>query len=452
MNKYIKSFKSNQIFTDVIKHAPIYFSSSFISAVIGIFMSKYYTYVFQPSDYGILALYGMMLQYVQQLISLNMDGSASRLYFDYKDDRRNIYLNSIFIWICMMCFVVLVLGLFLSSFIIPLIEPNTDSLYFVTLFTGIVMAVNALFNRVLINEKESRLIFKNSLISVSVFHSVAIASISGLGFGVLGRLLGQLISVLVNAVAIQFDILKQEYIRYKQTFNWPMVKETIFLAIPSVLTTLQGLLFVYLDRIFLKYFHGNSEVGIYSFAFLVGKGFSMVYEAISNILTPRCYELMKKDYKNGIQELEKFSVLYCMCLIVLTLGVVFFSPLIIQLLSNKNYTDAASVLPFIVYGFMVGGIYKIPSVVLGFHKVVWFYPFLAFFAFGINGILNYLLIPEYKEVGAAFASFIGLFLYSLVLQLMAMKYHQSKKYKLAILGLYSVVLILVVSNYFREIG
>ena len=74
---------------------------------------------------------------------------------------------------------------------------------------------------------------------------------------------------------------------------------------------------------------------------------------------------------------------------------------------------------------------------------VWFYPILAFFSFGINAGLNYLLIPEYKEVGAAFASFIGLFLYSLILQLMAMKYHQSKKYKIVIMLIYPLVILCV---------
>ena len=443
MKLVIQRINSNLILSDVIKHAPVYFSGSFMTAIVGIFMAKYYTLVFGPAEYGILALYALMLQYVVQIISLNIDGAASRLYFDYRDRKKNIYLNSILTWMIFMSVIMIILGAALKPWIVKLIEPNTEALFIVTLITGIVMAINGVFNRVLINEKKSMSMFKNALINLGVNHTVAIGLISGMGLGVLGRLIGQLCGLLANAGAIQYEFLKKRYIRYKKLFYWPMVKETILLAIPSVLTTLQGLLFVYLDRIFLKYFHGNTEVGIYSFAFLIGKGLSMVFESISNILTPRCYELMKKDYKHGIQELERFSIFYCIGILFLSLIIVFASPLIIKLLSNENYANASKVLPFIVCGFMMGGVYKVPSVVLGFHKIVWFYPFLAFFSFGINAGLNYLLIPEYKEVGAAFASFIGLFLYSSVLQLMAMKFHHSISYKLFQLLVYVAVIISV---------
>ena len=253
-------------------------------------------------------------------------------------------------------------------------------------------------------------------------------------------------------VSIQVQFVQKRYFKYKSVFDWAMVKETLLLAIPGALTTLQSLLFVYIDRIFLKYFHGNTEVGIYSFGFFIGKGLSMIFEAISNVLFPKCYELMKDDYEHGIYELERFSVLYVIGLIGLTIGIVVFSPFIVNLLSNESYVNATKVLPFVVCGFMMGGIYKIPSVILGFHKVVWFYPFLAFFSFGINATLNYVLIPEFKEVGAAFATFVGLFLYSGILQLMAMKYHQSKKYKMGLLIIYPLIFILVSGGFIRMVG
>jgi O-antigen/teichoic acid export membrane protein len=76
---------------------------------------------------------------------------------------------------------------------------------------------------------------------------------------------------------------------------------------------------------------------------------------------------------------------------------------------------------------MMGGFYKIPSLILGFHKKVWFYPLLSAFAFGINALLNWYLIPLYGIIGAGFASFVGLFIYSVVMQILSFKY-MSKRY------------------------
>ena len=52
-----QSFKKQRIIKllVVIKHALVYFSGPFISAIVGVFMAKYYTFVFSPAQYGILA-------------------------------------------------------------------------------------------------------------------------------------------------------------------------------------------------------------------------------------------------------------------------------------------------------------------------------------------------------------------------------------------------------------
>ena len=77
INSIKNKLKNNSILMDVMKHAPIYFSGSFITAIIGVFMAKYYTWQFSPAEYGLFALYGIMINYVVQLVSLTMDGAAS---------------------------------------------------------------------------------------------------------------------------------------------------------------------------------------------------------------------------------------------------------------------------------------------------------------------------------------------------------------------------------------
>ena len=100
-------------------------------------------------------------------------------------------------------------------------------------------------------------------------------------------------------------------------------------------------------------------------------------------------------------------------------------------------------------GFMMGGFYKIPSLMLNFHKIVWFYTFLAFFSFGSNALLNWLLIPLYGVVGAAFSSFIGLYLYSITLQVFSFKYMDNKYSILTMIGYFVILIIVSVLFYFQ---
>jgi O-antigen/teichoic acid export membrane protein len=179
---------------------------------------------------------------------------------------------------------------------------------------------------------------------------------------------------------------------------------------------------------------------------MLGQGLSMVYEAISQAILPKVYNDMNKNYEKAIDELEHFSYRYYIGLAIITIIISLLSPIIVSLFSNDNYSEASSVMPFVMAGFMMGGFYKIPSLVLGYHKVVWFYPFLSFFSFGTNALLNWWLIPIYGIVGAGFASFVGLFLYSVVLQILSFKY-MSKKYNYYVIFGY-ILMILFISIIF----
>ena len=125
-----------------------------------------------------------------------------------------------------------------------------------------------------------------------------------------------------------------------------------------------------------------------------------------------------------------------------------FSPGIIQIISNQNYQGAKLILPIIIFGFMMGGLYKIPSVILSYHKIVWFYPLLGLFSFGINTFLNWILIPEHGPRGAAFASFISFYIYSLMMVLLSYKYF-TKKWVLTTATLYLICLIFVFLYYYK---
>lgn len=219
---------------------------------------------------------------------------------------------------------------------------------------------------------------------------------------------------IVNIFFLAKEFYKKNLFRLRVDFNKQMLKETVYLSFPGFMATLQIMLFTYLDRIFLKIFYNNKTVGVYSLGFILGKGLSMLYESVSMALFPKVMQDLKEDYEKNIIRLEKFAYQYYIGLIFITFILAVNSKRLVLLFSTEKYMEASKVLPFIIMGFMMGGFYKIPSLVLSYHKIVWFYPLLALFSFGINGFLNYLLIPKYKMIGAAFATLVGLYLYSII--------------------------------------
>jgi len=429
----------NQSFFKVIlTHAPKYITGGAVSALLGLLMTKYYTAVFTPAEYGILAMYLVMFNYIKTFVSLNMDSGATRFYFDYRETKRDEYLSTIFWLITFIALCFVVLGISFSDFISNWIAPNTKNIYYITLFAGIGAVYVSLLTRVMYNEHKSSYVLKFTLLQTFANHGLSFIFISFFNLGIFGRMLGQGSSYFINIYSLLKTFLKEDLFKLKFIFNKLMAKETFLLSLPGAITTIQSTIFVYLDRVFIKYYQGDTQVGIYTLGFMLGQGLSIVYEAVSQAILPKVYNDMNKDYDKALKELEYFSYRYYIILVIITIVISLLSPLIVSIFSNENYSSAANVMPFVMAGFMMGGFYKIPSLVLGYHKIIWFYPFLSAFSFGTNALLNWLLIPNYGIIGAGFASFIGLFLYSVVLQILSFKF-TSIKYKKFIFFLYLLV-------------
>ena len=430
------------MFDIILKHAPKYLTASVVASGTTLLMTKYYTAVFNPAQFGILALYLVMLKYITTLVSLNMDSSATRFYFDYRETKRDEYLSTIFWFITIIASIVLILGLLFMDFISNWIAPDSQTIYIITLLAGIGAVYVSFLIRVLYNEQKSSSVLKHTIFQTFINHFTSFMFISYFNLGILGRISGQGLGYFLNMFTLLKEFSSQNLFRLKMTFNRAMASETFMLALPSIIASFQTVLFVYLDRIFIKHYIGDSAVGVYTLGYMLGQGLSMVYEAISQAILPKVYSGMNENYEKAREELEHFSYRYYIGLVIITVIISALSPWIVALFSNESYSEASSVMPFVMAGFMMGGFYKIPSLVLGYHKVVWFYPFLAFFSFGVNTLLNLWLIPIYGIVGAGFASFVGVFIYSVVIQYISKKY-MSHKYILFTMVTY--ILILTIS-------
>lgn len=413
---------NQSFFKIVLSHALKYFTGSIITSGIALLMTKYYTSVFTPSEFGILALYLVMFKYVTSLVSLNLDSNSTRFYFDYRESRRDEYLSTMFWFITLIAIVVLVFGLLFMKPISNWIAPNSESTYLITLISGIGAVYVSYLTRILYNEHASTSVLKHSIFQTLINHASSFLFISIFHLGIFGRISGQGLGYFLNIFTLLKEFTTRNLFHLKLIFNKTMASETFILTFPTIISMFLSVALLYLDRIFLKHYIGDSAVGIYTLGYTLGQGLSIVYDAVSQAILPKVFKDMNENYEKAKNELERFSYIYYIGLILITVSISLLSDTLITFFSNDNYRDASGVIPFIMAGFMMGGFYKIPSLILGYHKVVWFYPFLVVFSFGINALMNWWLIPIYGMIGASFSSFIGFGINSFLINLLSMKY------------------------------
>jgi len=255
----------------ILKHGSRYFSATLIMGSTALIMTKYYTTVFTPAEYGILALYLVMFNYIKTFVSLNMDSGATRFYFDYRDTKRDEYLSTIFWFITVIAIIVLIIGLIFKDFISNWISPNSQNIYLITIITGIGSVYVSFLIRILYNEQKSTSVLKHSLLQTFINHFSSFLFISYFHLGIFGRMSGQGLGYFVNIFSLIKEFSKENLFKLKFVFNKLMVKETFMLSLPSIIASFQNVVFIYLDRIFIKYYEGDTQVGIYTLGYMLGK-------------------------------------------------------------------------------------------------------------------------------------------------------------------------------------
>ena len=182
----------NQSFVKVVlTHAPKYLGGGIISSATALLMTKYYTVVFTPSEFGILSLYLVMFQYVTSLVSLNLDSGSTRFYFDYRETKRDEYLSTMFWFITAIAIAVLILGLLFMKPISNWISPNSEIVYLITLVSGVCAVYVSYLTRILYNEHKSTSVLKHSLFQTFINHTSSALFISIFHLGIFGRICGQ---------------------------------------------------------------------------------------------------------------------------------------------------------------------------------------------------------------------------------------------------------------------
>ena len=404
-------------------------------------MLKYYTFVFLPEEYGMLSIYNSILQYVVLFIGLNMSGYSMRLYWDFEGEARKDYLATILAYLLASSTIALTVGLIFGHYIVDFIKPGTFLIFYLGVIGSCVFVVGDFFLKLIKIQYQSKKLLSLSISSSVINHVSSVGLISLFGLGITGRQLGKLL----GSMSLVYGSYRNSpiYKHYRFTFNSKALKETIYLAIPSVINTGQSLLINYFDQVYIKIQSGLGDVGIYSLAFFISRSISLVIEGITSAMAPITFYKLKTNYEEAISELERVSYKYFLFLIMILILITSSSKVLISLIATVEYSRSAEVLSILIYGYGLAGFYKIPSMILGFHKKVKLYPVISFVSAASNIGLNIIMIPEYGIIGAAFASLFSLAIYSLGVLCYAQKYLSIKFKIIYVLYHLSIIISLI---------
>ena len=242
-----------------------------------------------------------------------------------------------------------------------------------------------------------------TLVIEQVLRVVFAVLLMSIGASALNAILGSTIGF-IAVLPIAYILFRKLDLRISHP-SFDEFKKIFKFSLPVSATALAAFVLAYIDILLLGYFLSAEDVGIYSAASPTSRLVMAFSAALYAVMLPSISETVAKKDNEQLRGYIKYAYkLSFAILLPVTLISIFLSGPIITLLFGARYAAAAAPFEILVIGTAFLGIFTLNSSIFqGADKPGIPMKILVSTAF-LDAVLNWILIPRYEIMGAAFAS------------------------------------------------
>ena len=226
------------------------------------------------------------------------------------------------------------------------------------------------------------------------------------------------------AAFIVYWLQKNKYIAYglqKEVF-----KKILGFSLPLIPHVMAFWVINFIDRLFLAEMTDMRTVGLYSTAYMLGIGISLIHEAIHRAWQPYFFEYLAEGCAQRKKQMVKLTWLYYCGSIAAFFIYVNLIKLLLPIIVEKEYLLSMDYIPLIVFGYTLFGMYRVIAGYLYYLDKTALLASISAGAALLNIILNYYLIPINGGMGAAQATFISFCFLFITVKIVVLRYYDVK--------------------------
>lgn len=372
-----------------------YILGNIINIVIGIITIPITVRLLSPEQYGKATFYETILNLISLFSFLGIDQGFMRYYYEEKEEcRGNLFLKCLLLTLCSFFVIYLLIGIFFRERII-----FNNEVYYLLFFGCLSYIVNR-FVILVIRMKQHMQLYSVIIIINQILKFILIL--------ILYNKYGN------NYQIIIFSIIFTNFISillgmYFERESWKSsqkmkvgINEIVEYSFPMCFSVLAMWVFQSSDKIMLKYFSTDYQLGIYSASFKLVAILNLIQQAFTTFWIPFAYEKHSKDKEN----LKFFKNFFENIQILIFIGImlVFFTKDIIVYFLGENYIETKKVFPFLIFIPTMYILSEITVLGLIFKKKSKVNMGLTVGVSILNILLNFIFINKIGARGAAISS------------------------------------------------
>ncbi len=402
-------------FKSTVIQSFFYSLGNFAGKFSGVILLPIYSLYLPVELFGLYALFEVIFQVFQVFSGLGIKLGLTRWYWDEKTtkDKKSLFFTT-YLFNLVACLVFSYL-LYISFDILAdyyfktKIDDKLIGLFIAGNLIKLFSEVPMLLLRVQHKAKQHSVIQIAQLLSFVLFVFIFLAFFNK---GIGGIFWANILSGAIQFLLIIPVIVKN--IKFKLEFN--LLKDMLAYGFPVALGNMVNITFNFTDKYFLNWFSNLKVVGTFTLAHKLSN--------IVNLLIVNSFmNAYMHNYFKGIHD-ENNDRFYSRSFTYFLLAITFFSLLLIIFIdeaififsaNNKDYSQASVIVPVLTIGLIFGGVRQILTLPINKIKKTRIIGVLSIIAGILNVYLNYIFIPKYHALGAAYATGIVQLLSSLTL-------------------------------------
>ncbi len=407
----------------ILKHSSVYSIGNAAQKAIGLITLPLYSMkLASVAEFGIFGIIDITINILVIVFTFGQPNSILMFNnsMEFKNKKRQAFFTVVASVLLINLFLLSALyisrGYIFRSFHIP-------SQYLVYYKLGLAVVLVRVLTTILMAKlrADERSVFYTvvTLIKITAVLLFIIYFVGVAGLGIKGILYSYILSEVIILLILFPTALKSMGF----SFDNSIFKEAVSFGLPLIFSAIGIMLLNLSDRYIIQYLKDSTSVGLYDFGYRIAGALNMfLIMPFNTALLPSAYKVYGQP--NDKRYYSKLLTYMTFVGIWAGLALSLFAEEIVKLLALKtDYYPAYAVVPLIVFAYVFSGMRNITSLGMMLKKKTNYIGMLTLFFAVFNIALNFLLIPAYGIMAAAFTTLLSFVLFYLSAQIISNKFY-----------------------------
>ncbi|MEQ5801946.1 oligosaccharide flippase family protein [Halomonas sp. H10-9-1] len=379
--------------------AIVYLASNILNASIPFLLLPILTRHLEPSEYGQVAMFQLLISALTAFVGLNAVGAANRKYFD-EDARKEMpsYIGACFQILAVSFLLVSVFLLIFQDWLAGALGLSPIWILLAAVSSGASFVVRMRLGQWQVRKQALK--YGALQILLSLFNgTLSLVLVLALSYGPEGPMAGQTVaSIIVGGIALLL-LIKDGLVHFSLRLD--QVKDALSFGVPLIPHIGGAFLLSTVDRFFINKHLGLDSAGVYMVAVQITMAMSICFDAFNKAYVPWLFERLRANDSATKRRIVKWTYAYFVIVLMMA-GMAFLAgPYAITLIAGEKYAAAGAIIGILTLGQAFQGMYLMVTNYIFFSKKTARLSMVTIFSGVLNVGLLLLLIPILGLQGAA---------------------------------------------------